>query len=119
MATFVAPPLAAMVSWQSLPGAASAPVSRVLFAAAMIFLTLLLAQAARLRRLPFAVPYWAYTFPTAAVAVAALALTEHTTVMAYDVVAVALLALATTLVLFVSALTARAAARREICVPEV
>lgn len=119
MAIFTAPPAVAMVSWQSLTGAQADPVSRILFAAAMIFLVLLLAQAARLRRLPFAVTYWAYTFPTAAAAVAALAMADQTTLVAHDVVAVALLALATILVLFVSALTARAAARREICVPEV
>ena len=54
IAIFIAPPAVAMLSWQALTGVADGPVVRVLYAAAMVFVVLLLAQVPRLRRLPFA-----------------------------------------------------------------
>jgi tellurite resistance protein len=113
----IAPPAVAMLAWQSLTGALGDPVGRVLYAAAMMFVILLAAQVGRLRRIPFALPYWAYAFPLAAASAAAVAMADAGGAV-YDVVAVVLLAGSTTLVVVVSALTLRAAARGRICVPE-
>ncbi|MGB7817356.1 MAG: SLAC1 anion channel family protein [Ornithinibacter sp.] len=117
IAIFIAPPSVALLSWVALGGTVGDPVTRVLYAAAMMFVVLLAAQVGRLRRIPFALPYWAYTFPLAAAAAAAIAMTALPG-MVYDVVAIGLLALTTVLVVVVSALTLRAAARGQICVPE-
>ena len=118
IAIFVAPPAVALLSWQALTGSVDDPVGRVLHAAAMVFVVLLVAQVGRLRTLPFALPYWAYTFPMAAASAAAIAMAGARPQVAYDVVAAGLLSASTVLALTVAALTLRAAARRQICVPE-
>ncbi|QKE83361.1 SLAC1 anion channel family protein [Arthrobacter sp. NEB 688] len=118
MAIFVAPPSVAMLSWGVLTGAVDDPVGVLLFSAAMSFVAILLAQVGRLRRIPFAVPYWAYTFPLAAASAAAVAMAGARPQVAYDVVAVALLGATSLLVLVVTGLTLRAAARGRICLPE-
>ena len=118
IAIFIAPPAVAMLAWQSLTGNLQDPIVRGLYAAAMMFVVLLLAQVPRLRRLPFALPFWAYTFPLAAAAVAAIAMAGAVPGIGYDVIAVALLALASLVVLVVGALTVRAAARGQLLVPE-
>lgn len=118
IAIFIAPPAVAMVAWQALTGAVDGPVVRILYAAAMVFVVLLLAQVPRLRRLPFALPAWAYTFPLAAASAAAISMAAARPQPAYDVVAVLLLSGTTVVVLAVAVLTVRAAARRQICVPE-
>lgn len=118
IAIFVAPPAVAMLSWQALTGDVGGVAVRVLHAAAMVFVVLLLAQAPRLRRLPFGLPAWASTFPLAAASAAAVSVAGVRPEAAYDVVAVVLLFGTTVLVLVVGALTLRAAARRRICVPE-
>jgi tellurite resistance protein len=84
----------------------------------MMFTMLLFAQAVRLRAIPFALPYWAYSFPLAAASVAAIAMAQARDSAAYDVVGAVLLGLTTLVVLVVGALTVRAAAHRQICVPE-
>jgi tellurite resistance protein len=118
IAIFIAPPAVMMLSWQALTGVADGPVVRILFSAAMAFTLLLLAQVRRLRTLPFALPWWAYTFPLAAASAAAISMAAARPQPAYDAIAVLLLTGSTLLVLVVTVLTLRAAARRQICVPE-
>lgn len=118
LAIFIAPPAVAMLSWQSLTQASADPVSHVLYGSAMFFVLLVLAQVGRLRRIPFAVPYWAYTFPFAAATVAAIAMADAAGSTGYHVIAAVLLTMTTALVLVISTLTVRAASRGEICVPE-
>lgn len=120
LAILIAPPAVAMLAWQSLTGEVGDPVGRILYAAAMFFVILLAVQFGRLRRVPFALPYWAYTFPLAAASAAAVTVAGSDAVsgVAYDVVAVLLLTGSTVLVLVVATLTLRAAGRGRICVPE-
>ncbi|MBT9256959.1 SLAC1 anion channel family protein [Phycicoccus sp. MAQZ13P-2] len=118
IAIFVAPPSVAMLSWGALTGSVDDPVGVLLFSASMSFVAILLAQAGRLRRIPFAVPYWAYTFPLAAASAAAVAMAGARPQVVYDVVAVLLLGATSVLVLVVTGLTVRAAALGRICLPE-
>jgi tellurite resistance protein len=118
LAIFSAPPAVAMLSWQSLTGAEADPVSLTLHGATVMFVVLLLAQVGRLRTLPFALPFWAYTFPLAASAAATTAIAGQADWLGYDVIAVTLLTIATVLAVVVSALTLRAARAGRICVPE-
>lgn len=118
LAIFAAPPAVAMLSWQGLSGDVDGPGTRILYAATVMFVALVVAQYTRLRRVPFALPYWAYTFPAAAAAAAAVAMAGARPGVVYDVVAVVLLAAATLGIAAVAALTGRAVARRQICVPE-
>lgn len=118
LAIFIAPPAVAMLSWQALTGEAVDPVSRILHSAAVMFTLLLVAQAARLRTIPFAVPYWAYSFPLAAVSAASIAMAAALDPTLYDVLAVSLLGLTTLVVAVVGVLTVRALARGTLFVPE-
>jgi tellurite resistance protein len=118
LAIFIAPPAVAMLSWQALTGETDGPMVRILHAAAMMFVVLLFAQVARLRRVPFALPYWAYTFPLAGASAAATAMAGSRPGWLYDAIAIGLLGTTTVLVGFVAPLTLRAAIRGEICVPE-
>lgn len=118
LAIFIAPPAVAMLSWEALTGQDDGPVVRILYAATIMFVVLLLAQATRLHRVPFALPYWAYTFPLAAASAAAIAMAGAQPGRGYDAIAIALLGLTTLVLAAVSSLTLRAAARGEICAPE-
>lgn len=118
LAIFIAPPAVAMLSWQSLTGQVDDPVGRVLHSVAVMFALLLLAQVARLRRVPFAVPYWAYSFPLAAVATASVAMAGALDTVAYDALAIVLLALTSLVVAVVGFLSIRALARGTLFGPE-
>jgi tellurite resistance protein len=118
LAILIAPPAVAALSWQSLTGRIDDPLGRVLFAAAMMFTVLLVAQIGRLRAVPFALPYWAYSFPFAAATVAAIAMAGARPSPVYDVIGAVLLTVTTVVVAAVATLTLRAAARGEILAPE-
>ena len=119
LAIFAAPPAVTGLSWLALTEPpADDPVFRILFAATVMFVLMLLAQVRVLASLPFALPWWAYTFPLAAAAAIGLAAADRLPGAAYDVAAASLLALATVVVTAVAVPTVRAAARRQICLPE-
>lgn len=116
-AIFIAPPSVAMLSWQALTGRVDDPVTRVLWATALMFVVLLAAQLPRLRKVPFGLTHWSLTFPLAAAAAASVAVAGGLDGWAYDVVAVALLAAATLVVLVVLALTLNAWRKGRLFVP--
>lgn len=118
LAIFIAPPAVSLLSWGALTGETDGPVSRMLYGATLTFVALVAAQIAALVRVPFAVSYWAYTFPAAAAAAAALALAAARPQAGYDIVAIVLLAGASLIITAVSVLTLRAVAQGRICVPE-
>jgi tellurite resistance protein len=118
LAVLIAPPAIGFLSWLKLHGGALDVPARMLFDIAVFFALLFVAQVGRLRRIPFFLSWWAYSFPLAALSVA-------TTVMAAEVGGVGLVAGAWTLLAAVSALvvmllvrTSAAVARGRICVPE-
>lgn len=118
LAIFVAPPAIASLSWAALTGQAVDPVVRVLWAAGIGFTLVLLAQVGRLRRVPFSLPYWAYTFPLAAMTASSVAMAGALPQVGYDVLAAALLAVTTVLVLVVLARTVVATVRGAVLLPE-
>lgn len=118
LAIFIAPPAVGLLSWQALTGQVDDPLGRILYAGALAFTALLFAQAARLHSIPFALPYWAYSFPLAAASAAAITMAGARGGVGYTMVGATLLAVTTILVVLVAALTVRTAARRQICVPE-
>lgn len=68
----LAPPAVALLAWQALEGSAPDVVSRGLLGYALFVAIVLVRLAGRLRDVPFTPAYWAYTFPVAALASAAL-----------------------------------------------
>lgn len=118
LAIFVPPPSVGLLSWVALGGRLDDPIGRILYAAAVVFAILVLAQLPRLIATPWALSWWAYTFPAAAIGVAATAVAGAFGGPVWTTVAVFFVALATVVVLGVTFLTLRAAARRQICLPE-
>lgn len=119
LAIFIAPPAVIGLSWLALTEPTDGdPVFRILFAATVMFTVMVLAQTPTLARVPFGLPWWATTFPMAAAAAIAITAAGRLPGPAYDVVAVALLSVATAVVAAVGALTVRAVAHRRICLPE-
>lgn len=119
LAVLIAPPAVAMIAYLRLvPDGFTGSVPRVLYYVALFFGLLFVAQADRLRRLPFFLSWWAYSFPLAALSAA-------TTVMAgavggtfFTAAAWVLLVAVSALVLLLAARTATEMLRRRICVPE-
>lgn len=118
LAIFTAPTAVAMVSWGVLTGEPASPFARVLWSGALIFALLLGIQMGRLRRVPFALPYWAYAFPLAALTVATIVLAEALQAPGYDAIGAVLLALTTLLVVVVLGRTVMAATRGDLLRPE-
>lgn len=118
LAIFIAPPSVIALSWQALTGELADPVGRITYAVTLMFVVLLTAQAPRLARLPFALPFLAYTFPLAVAASVSIAMAGALPGVGYDVIAILLLAVATLVIAAVIARLLIAAARGQLLVPE-
>lgn len=117
-AIFVAPPAMGLLSWQSLTGDLEAPLARVLYATTIIFVLLVAAQWPALRRVPFGLPYWSYTFPFASAASAGLAVADGLPGIGYEVAAVLLLLASTLLTVGVLVGTLVLLVRGRLLLPE-
>lgn len=114
----LAPPSVAFLGWTVLHGGAVDALGRVL-AYSALFLGILLATLAPVfRQAPFAVSWWAYTFPCAALAAAMLRLHQDVGLGGTAVIGVATLAAATLVVAVVSWRTAVELVRGRLFVPE-
>ena len=113
----IAPPSVAFLSWLKLTGGQIDVVGHMLVDVAIFFALIFVAQVGRLRKIPFFLSWWAYSFPLAALSVAI-------TVLAADrggwasVAAWGLLLAVSALVVVLLARTSVAVARGRICVPE-
>lgn len=113
----IAPPAVGFLAYTQLTGTLDA-MARVLYYTA-VFLTLLLAmQVPRLARMKFALSWWAYSFPLAAMTVATLRMQRMTEMEGFRVAGLGLLAVLSALLVVLTALTVRAILRGEICVEE-
>jgi len=113
----IAPPAVAFIAWLRLTGEVDA-FARILLNAAYVFAAVVAIQVPRILRLPFAMPFWALSFPVAALAIASFAYGREAGSDAHQSIGTALLVL---LVLTVAGLVVRtllAMARGEICKPE-
>jgi tellurite resistance protein len=118
LAILIAPPAVAFLAWLRLGGAVSDPAGRVLLHVATFQALLLVVQAGALRRAPFALSAWAYTFPLAALTVAFLAAARGGSTAVYGPAAAVSLAVVTLLVAVLAGRTLLGVWRREICRPE-
>jgi tellurite resistance protein len=119
LAVLIAPPAVASVAYLRLePGAGESPVPRVLYYAALFFGLLFVAQVNRLRKLPFFLSWWAYSFPLAALSVATTVIGDVVGGWFFTAASWTLLVAVTALVALLVLRTAAGMARGEICVPE-
>ncbi len=113
----IAPPAVGFISYAELTASLD-PFARVLYYVAL-FLTLLLAAQVRLfARLKFALSWWAYSFPLAAMTLATLRMQRMSGVEGFVDIGQVLLAALTLIIAGLATLTVRAIIRREICVEE-
>ena len=114
----VAPPAVAFLAWLQLNGGVVDAPARILLNAGYFFAALVAIQVPALLKLPFALSFWALSFPLAALTTASFRFAALAGSGMHRVLGLALLAL---LVLTIAALllrTARAAVAGQICVPD-
>ncbi|SFK64630.1 SLAC1 anion channel family protein [Shimia haliotis] len=113
----IAPPAVAFSAYVSLTGQVDG-VARVFLNAAYVFAALVLVQAPKFRSLPFALPWWALSFPVAALSIASFRFGALTGSAVHTCIGVAVLCVLSVIMLALIARTLLAVARDEICVPE-
>lgn len=119
LAVLIAPPAVAMLSYLRLePESAAGPVPRVLYYTALFFALLFAAQVNRLRRLPFFLSWWAYSFPLAALSVATTTMVDLVGGWFLTGAAWVFLVAVSALVVLLTVRTAASMVRGDVCVPE-
>jgi tellurite resistance protein len=113
----VAPPAVAFTSWLRLEGEVG-PFGHFLLSAGYIFALLVLTQASKLRGLPFALSWWALSFPVAALAIASFGYAHAAGSVAHCGIGTGLLALLVLVVIGLIWRTSKAVRAGQICVPE-
>lgn len=113
----VAPPAVGFLSWTILNGGVDA-FGRVLFFAALVFFVLLLPQVGKFLQLPFALSWWATSFPLAALTLSQFVMAEQTGQVFYQWAGFALYILLVATIVGLAIKTIIAMIRGEICVPE-
>jgi tellurite resistance protein len=113
----IAPPAIAFVSYLRLGGGID-PFSMVMLNLGYVFAALVLTQLPKFFNLPFALSWWALSFPVAALAVASLLCAEITGSQVHLTIGLILVSLLTVVVIGLSIRTIIAIGRGEICLPE-
>ena len=114
----IAPPAVGFVSWVKLHNGVVDDVARILYYFGLFTTLLLFSQLKHFVKLAFSLPWWAYSFPMAAMTIASTIMLEKVGGIFFAALVPVLLLL---LVLLVSMLTIRtllAMLRGQICVPE-
>jgi len=114
----IAPPAVGFISWVKLHNGVVDDTARILYYFGLFITLLLLSQAKYFWKLSFALPWWAYSFPIAALTIATSVMLDK---VGGNFFAVLFPMLLTALVLLVSMISLRtliALKRGQICVPE-
>lgn len=113
----IAPPAVAFVAWVRLTGDIDA-FARILINIGYIFALIVLTQAPRFFRLPFALSWWALTFPMAALAVASFLFAHETGSSFHRIIGFALTTILAFCVATLVVRTAQEIRAKQICRPE-
>ena len=114
----IAPPSVAFLAWTDLNGGNVDAMAHILLSIGLFFGALVAVQVPSLLRLPFAMSFWALTFPLAALTTALFRYGSMTDALAYQTGGFVLLVLLIVTILALSIRTTRAALAGEICQPE-
>lgn len=114
----IAPPAVAFLAWLQLNGGVLDPLARVLYNLALFFTALVLLQARGLLRLPFALSFWALSFPIAAMTIASFRYGGLSGASVFTAIGWTLLLLLTVIFAGLVWRTGLAVRRDEICQPE-
>jgi len=114
----IAPPAVGFISYMSLNGMAGVnEFSRILFYTGFFMTLLLFSQSIRFFKLPFALSWWAYTFPIAAITLATFIMFEQLELAIFKYIAIFLLLVLASLIVHLTAKTIWAIKNKTLCVP--
>jgi len=113
----IAPPAVAFLAYMRLTGDMD-PFARILLNSGYVFAAIVATQIGKFARLPFALSWWALSFPVAALTIASFSYAHLTGSVAHQFVAGFLMAALVVIVVVLLYKTARAIAARKICLPE-
>ena len=114
----IAPPAVAFLAWLQLNGGVLDPLARILINAAYVFAALVVTQLGKFRTIPFALSWWALTFPVAALALASYRFGALANSAFHANLGTALTALLAVIVVYLVVRTLKAMRAGEVCVPE-
>ncbi len=115
----IAPPAVGFLSYTTLTSATTIdPFAHFLYYAGVLFFLLLITKFNLLAKLNFGLPWWAYSFPMAALTLATLRFYELTGLAYMKTAGITLYGLTTVLITILLLNTLRAAMQGKICVPE-
>lgn len=113
----IAPPAVGFAAWLRLAGEVG-PFGHILLNSAYFFTLVVAVQMPRIVRLPFAMSFWALSFPFAAVTIASFAYAQAMGSAAHRLIGTGLLAVLVVIIAALVLRTGQAMARGEICRPE-
>ncbi|WP_425074391.1 SLAC1 anion channel family protein [Sagittula sp. S175] len=114
----IAPPAVGFLAWMQLNGGQLDALARILYYVAVWFAAFVVVQAPGFARIPFALSFWALSFPVAALTLATLRYAALTGSALHEGFGLVLLAVLVSLVLGLVVRTLQAIVRNEICQPE-
>lgn len=114
----IAPPAVGFIAWVKLHNGVIDDAARIFYYFALFTTLLLFFQAKYFVKLTFALPWWAYSFPLAAMTIASAVMLEKVGGAFFAVLVPALLAVLVVLVAMLIIRTVLAMLRGQICVPE-
>lgn len=113
----IAPPAIGFISWMKLNGELD-HLAMFLINAAYVFALIVATQLPKILRLPFALSFWALSFPLAALTIATFLYAGETGSLPHKYLGAGLLGLLVVIITVLLGRTAVAIARHEICKPE-
>jgi tellurite resistance protein len=114
----IAPPAVGFIAWMRLHKGVLDDPGRIMYYAALFTTMLLFFQWKQFAKVKFALPWWAYSFPTASITIASTLMLEKTGGVFFAVIVTGLLIFLTLMVLLLVFNTIKAMLRGEVCVPE-
>lgn len=114
----IAPPAVGFISWVKLHNGVVDDAARIFYYFALFITLLLFSQARYFWKLSFALPWWAYSFPMAALTIATSVMLEKVGGSFFALLFPVLLVILISLVSLISFKTVVAMRRGQICVPE-
>jgi len=114
---FIAPPAVGFLSYMAMNGGQLDEFARILFYIGLFFTLLLLTHLPKILKMPFAISWWAITFPLAAMANASLVMFEAIQIKLFGFIAALLLAILAALVLHLTLKTFKLMSAGKLCVP--
>ena len=114
----IAPPAVGFIAWVKLHNGVIDDVARIFYYFALFITMLLFSQLKYFTKVAFALPWWAYSFPMAAITIATCVMLEKVGGAFFAALAPVLLVLLVILITVLLFNTVRAMMRGEICVPE-